>query len=303
MRLTREELEVFEGRLELWDAQVETAWVVREPTSPVHERPGQALSALAERIAAVRGSPITCYGAMDLLQRDADGRPRRIMQSDQSLYLRPKQAVLPGLRAMVVGEHDVPDVVLEVDHTTDVRRGKLLQYEAWRFPELWVEVPDWAAPSRPRGLAPALTIHVLGEGGYEAAPESRAFPGWTAAEIHRSMNETTPSALTCAVLERVGMRMGADEGTGPDDDPLLRSQRRKGYNIGHAQGYAQGRVALVCGILQSRAIGLSADFVDTLQGTPAFARSSDAAIAAAALASESEADFLRRIRQSGDSEQ
>ena len=50
---------------------------------------------------------------------------------------------------MVVGEHDIPDVVLEVDHTTDVRRGKLLQYEAWGFPELWVEVPDWAASSRP----------------------------------------------------------------------------------------------------------------------------------------------------------
>ena len=73
MRLTHEELEVFDGRLELWDARVETAWVIREPTSPVHERPGQALSALAERIAAVRGSPITCYGAMDLLQRDGDG--------------------------------------------------------------------------------------------------------------------------------------------------------------------------------------------------------------------------------------
>ncbi len=301
--------------MELWDSHAETAWVVREPTSPVHERPGQALSALAERIAAVRGSPITCYGAMDLLQRDGDGTPRRVMQSDQSVYLRPNRAALPGPRAMVVGEHDVPDVVLEVDHTTDVRRGKLLQYEAWEFPELWVEVPDWAASSRPRGLVRGLTIHLLGGNGYEAAPESRAFSGWTATEIHLAMNETTPSALTCAVLERVGMAMGEEEGTGPDDDPLLRSQRRKGYNTGHAQGYAegyaegyggghaQGHAALMCGMLQSRGIEVSAGLADTLRRSSVFVGLSDAAVAAAALTSESEEDFLRRIRQLGDSKE
>ena len=222
------------------------------------------------------------------------------MQSDQSAYLRPHRAVLPGFRAMVVGEHDVPDVVLEVDHTTDVRRGKLLQYEAWGFPELWVEVPDRAASSRPRGLVPGLTIYRLGENGYGVARASGAFSGWTAVEIHLSMNETTPSARTCAVLERVGMAMGADEGTGPDDDPLLRSQRRKGYSIGHAQGYAEGRgdgrAALARGMLQSRGIEVSADFAAALQEMGDFAGSPDAAIAAAALASESEADFLRRIR-------
>ena len=36
---------------------------------------------------------------------------------------------------MVVGEHDFPDVVLEVDRTTDVRRWKLGMYESWGFPE------------------------------------------------------------------------------------------------------------------------------------------------------------------------
>ena len=240
VRLTRDELDAFEGRLELWDARAETAWMVRDPTSPAHEQPGHALPALVQLIASVRGSPIKCYGAMDLLQRDGGGAPRRIMQADQSVYLRPKRAVLPGADAMVVGEHDPPDVVLEVDHTTDVRRGKLLQYEAWEFPELWIEVPDRAALSRPRRLAPGLTIHVLGEGGYETVSESRAFPGWTAAEIHLAMNETTLSAHTSAILERVGMAMGAAEGTGPDDDPLLRSQRRKGYNMGRAQGHAEG---------------------------------------------------------------
>lgn len=71
--MTREEFDVFEGRLELWDALAETAWVLRDIPSPVHERPRQALTALAERIAAVRGSPIVCYGATGLLQ----GRGRR----------------------------------------------------------------------------------------------------------------------------------------------------------------------------------------------------------------------------------
>ena len=196
MRLTRDEIDAFEGRLEFWDARAETAWVIREPTSPVHESPAHGLVALVERIAAARGSPIKCYGAMALMQRDADGAPRRIMQADQSVYLRPKWVVLPGPRAMIVGEHALPNVALEVDHTTDVRRGKLLQYEAWEFPEVWVEVPDWSPPSRPRGLVPGLTIHVLEGGGYETSGESRAFPGWTAAEIHAAMNETTPSART-----------------------------------------------------------------------------------------------------------
>ena len=90
---------------------------------------------------------------MDLLLRDASGEPRRIMQADESVYLHPAQARLPGPAAMVVGEDDFPDVVLEVDHTTDVRRGKLPLYESWGFPEVWVDVPDAPSPSRARGGA------------------------------------------------------------------------------------------------------------------------------------------------------
>ncbi len=289
MRLTRDEIDAFEGRLEFWDARAETAWVVREPPSPVHESPAHALAALAERIATARGSPIKCYGAMALMQRDADGAPRRIMQADQSVYLRPKRVVLPGPRAMIVDDHALPDVVLEVDHTTDVRRGKLLQYEAWEFPEVWVEVPDWSAPSRPRGLVPGLTIHVLERGAYETSVESRAFPGWTAAEIHAAMNETTPAARTYGVLERVGMLLGAREGTGPDDDPLLRSQR--------LQSRAEALAAMAREMLRLRGIEVSAGFAASLTESPAFARLSEAAIVAAAHASDSEVDFLLRIRQ------
>ena len=122
IRLPREELELYDGRLEFWDGATETAWVC-EPNSPYHEKPGGALPSLVERIAQVRGSPITCYGSMDLMVRNEGGLAWRILQADQSVYLHPGRARLPGAVAMEVGEHDLPDVVLEVDHTTDVYRG------------------------------------------------------------------------------------------------------------------------------------------------------------------------------------
>ena len=242
VRLPRSRIDRFEGRLEYWDAATETAWIC-EPTTPYHERPSRLVTRLAELIARVRGSPIECYGSMDLLLRDADGEPRRIMQADESVYLHPARARLPGPAAMVVGEDDFPDVVLEVDHTTDARRGKLALYESWGFPEVWVEVPDAPSPSRARGRRPGLTIHLLEHGRYRVAAASGAFPGWRADEIHVALNEPTPSARTSAVVERVGTALGAREGTGPDDDPLLRSQRRQGFEHGHAKGRAAGHAA------------------------------------------------------------
>ncbi|MDE0229892.1 MAG: Uma2 family endonuclease, partial [Spirochaetaceae bacterium] len=234
VRITRAEIAECERRIEYWDAATETAWIC-EPTTSYHERPARLLTRLAEVIARVRGSHIECYGSMDLLLRDERGEPQRIMQADESLYLHPAHARLPGA-AMVVGEHDFPDVVLEVDHSTDARRGKLALYESWGFPEVWVDVPDAPSPSRPRARRPGLTIHLLEDGCYRVAAESRAFPGWTAAEIHEALNEAEPSARTSAVLERVGELLGAREGTGPDDDPLLRSQRRRGFERGRAEG-------------------------------------------------------------------
>ena len=307
--MTSEEVVNFEGRLEFWDAKTATAWMVREPTSPYHERPSQKLSALGERIAAVRGSPIECYGAMDLLVRDRDGKPKRIMQADQSAYLHPGQANLPGISAMVIGENDFPDVVLEVDHTTDVRRGKLKLYESWGFPEVWVEVPDTRAPSRPRSRLPGLTVHVLQDGAYRQSPTSRAFPSWTAEEIHAAMNEAAPSAETCAVLERVGLALGARQGTGPDDDPLMRSLRRQGFEHGRARGLAEGRseglsegrmrgkdearAEMARQILLSRGIEVSGELSAALSLLGGL---SEQAVVAAALACASEADFLMRLR-------
>ena len=225
--ITREDIATWEGRFEYWDGDTETAWVVSEPTSATHEQPGARLAGLSHVIAGVRGAPIECYGTMDLLLRDEYGERRRIMQADQSVYLHPWRARLPT-DAMEIGRHDRPDVVLEVDHTTDVRRGKLGLYESWGFPEVWVDVPEAGyAVRRPAGLSPGLTIHRLERGGYVTATHSRAFPGWSAAEIHTALNEEVLSVETSRVLRRVGRALGTREGTSPDDTPWLRMERQE----------------------------------------------------------------------------
>ena len=188
----------------------------------------------------MRGSPIECFGAMDLELLDEHGERRRILQADQSVYLSPGRSRLPDARGMVVGEHDFPDMVLEVDHTTDVRRGKLWFYEEWGFPEVWVAVPERESPSRPAGRRPGLTIHLLEGGAYGTARESRAFPGWTANEIHMALNEPVRSAVTSRVLDRVGRALGARDGTGPDDTLWLRAHREEGRARGWAEGTGQG---------------------------------------------------------------
>ena len=243
--LERAELSTWDGRFEYWDGDTETAWVVSEPTSATHEQPSQRLAGLGHVIAGVRGSPIECYGTMDLLLRDERGWKWRIMQADQSLYLHPRRARLP-VDAMEIGKHDRPDVVLEVDHTTDVRRGKLWLYEEWGFPEVWVDVPEARyAAGRPAGLVPGLTVYLLEDGAYRAAARSRAFPGWTAAEIHAALGDVALSAETHRVLRRVGRTLGAREGTGPDDTPWPRMERQESRREGYARGRVEGERALL----------------------------------------------------------
>ena len=322
----------YDGRLEVWDAESRTAWMVREPTSPTHENPSHGLAGLVALIAAVRGSSIKCYGSMDLLRRDARGEPRRIMQADQTVYLYPRRAELLGASAMVVGRHNYPDVVLEVDHTTDVRRGKLKLYESWGFPEVWVEVPEHRVASRPRGLVPGLTIHLLEDGVYRESPESLAFPGWRAEAIHEAMNEAERSVRTNEILEGLGRRLGSRDGTGPDDDALLRSLRgqsraeglaegehkgraegekkgrtkglaegrRKGRAEGKAEGLAEGEkrgradtlARVARRMLRSRGVEVSEGFL----ADPVFAASSEDAVFEAAMACADEAQFLATLR-------
>lgn len=299
MRMSRADLERFEGRLEFWDARTELA-VVCEPPAPAlaHEFPAQRLSKLATLIAAARGSPIEMFGAACLLQRAGNGEWRRIMQADQTVYLNPAAHVPAHGNQIRVGEDRLPDVVLEVDNTTDVRRGKLYLYESWGFPEVWVEVPDKPARSRPKSLRPGLTIHAMERGRFVEAPVSRAFPGWTAEEIHRAMNEPALSADSVAALRRVGRRMGATDGTGPDDDPFLDAERRESRLEGRLEGRAQGRAETLRGALkqvfEARGISISwtlrNEWPVEIEGAPV------EQLMRAALECRSEADFLERLR-------
>ena len=296
--LSREEFANYDDRIEYWDARSGTAWVVADKYG-VHEGTSRRLPHLAERIASVRGTPIVSYGSVTLLVRDADGRAQRAMEADETLYLHPTRAATP-VKSLIIGENDFPDVVLEVDHTTDVRPGKLILYEAWGFPELWVVVPPGATRRRPAGV----TIHRLLDGRYRSVRASGAFPGWTAKEIHAALTEPVSSAATYRVLERVGRTLGEREGTGPDDDPLWRmlGERKlaEGIAQGRAEGVAQGRAeelaATVRSLLQARGKRVSDAFTDR---APALVDTPRDAVTAAALAADDEADFWRRLGHQG----
>ena len=298
--LLRDRLEDYEGRIEYWEARTETAWVVAEPVGGVHEGTSRRLPHLVERIAMVRGAPIASFGSVDLLVRDAEGKPDRMMQADETVYLHPERAVTPE-GSLVIGEHDQPDVALEVDHTTDVRPGKLRLYEAWGFPELWVVVPPAGATRRkPAGV----TIHRMLGGRYQSVPASVALPGWTAAEIHAGLTEPV-TAQTYDALARVGRALGAREGTGPDDDPMLRALGKqtlaRGLAEGHSRGLAEGRAeglaegraqalaAAVRSILEARGLSFADEVSAAVVDVPR-----NAVVAAAVTCTDAE-DFRRRL--------
>ena len=282
IRIPREDIADYEGRLEYWDADTEIAWTAREPTSIYHELPGQRLARLTERVAAVRGAPIESYGSGDLLVRDDRGERHRIMQADQVLYLHPNRVRQLG-HAIEVGHDDLPDVVLEVDLTTDVRPRKMGLYQEWGFAELWVEVPENRAPSWPN-RKPGTTIRVLGPEGYEETPESRAFPTWTATEIHTALNENALTASTVDVLRRIGRRLGEEGGTSAEDDPLLRIERERSRR--------ESRLEILTETLAARGIATSnrlAANVGVIASVPG------RVLMRAALACRNEDDFLRRL--------
>ena len=291
--LRRRDLDTWDGRFEYWDGATETAWVVRDPTGLAHEQPAERLVELCTHIATVRGAPIGCYGTTDLELRDEHGRREKILRADQLAYLYPKRARLPEGGGIVIGEHDLPDVILEVDYTTDVRPWKLGRYESWGFPEVWVEVPGRWSGGRRRGRSPDLTIHVLEGGRYRESRESRAFPGWPAHAIHDALNEVELTEWTYARLKSVGRRLGERDGTGPDDHPFLRSFRDESRSEGLAAGRTEGRAKTVRELLRLRGIAVSEAFPANV---PGFAEAPEEVAAAATLACESEEDFRARIR-------
>ncbi len=276
--LSVDEIESYDDRIEYWDGRAGMAWRVREAFS-WHEQPGQRLAMLASRMASVRGAPIECFGSTSLARLDAAGRLQQILQADNVVYLRPAEWKMRGRVNVDTGP--LPDVVLEVDHTTDARRWKLGKYQQWGFPEIWVLVP-----SKRSARAPGLAIHVRDAEGYRQAAESAAFVGWTAAEIHRALTEEPLSAAAWRALERVGRVLGERAGTRPEDDPLTRSLQ--------ARAEARVRAAAVVAASQARGIDVPADVatdVDLLAG-----RSIETAMAVAVACSDA-ADFRRRIRR------
>ena len=284
--LPASEIDHYEGRLEFWDARTATAWKVSEPTSIQHEEPSRRLVEMATRVSVLRGSRIVSFGAADLVRLDRAGRKRWLMQADEVLYLHPDRT-RPYGRAIDVDLGPLPDVVLEVDHTTDVRRRKLGIYRECGFPEIWVLVP-WEESMR----TPGMTIHVRREDGYREEAESRAFPGWAAEDIHRALTEDPLSDEAWRALERVALEMGAREGTEPEDDPVARSVSATARARGHADGRSLGRLEAVSATLRARGIEVAGDFA---RDGRLLAGHSVESLMAAALACTDEADFRRRI--------
>ena len=232
----------YDGRYEYWEAGV--AWELRD-VSPKHEHPSARLAELVGDIAKMRGRPIAMFGTADLQERGADGSRIRAVEADELIYLD-YHYLVPDV--FVVGETSLPDVVFEVDLTTDIRDRKLDVYAAWGVQELWVEVPDAEAPSKRK--QPGLTIHLLDEGDFREVAESVAFPTLSAREIHVALNEASTSAATVDTVRRVGGIMGQRTGTGPEDDPFLGVERR----LSRREGRRDERMSMLEGLLETRGI-------------------------------------------------
>ena len=303
MRIPSDQISDYEGRYEVWEEETETAWMVREPTTPYHERPSRELVQSVRLIAALRGVPINGFGAGDIVVRSPQGKRLRILQADEMLHLRPEEAQAIGHAVQayerVGGERHpqsdpLPEVVLEVDLTTDVRRGKLGLYESCGFPEIWVEVPERRLPNSPKGAVPGLTIYVNGRNGFREAEQSVAFPSWTAAEIHWAINESSLSPETTAALRRVGGLMAERDGGGPD--LFLRLEREESRVAGVMAGVRKAFEFMA--VLESRGFVRSTAL---LERTGLISRIDEAELMRMAMNSCDENDLLERMDAAGPS--
>ena len=285
--LSAREIADCEDRYEYWDAATETAWELRD-VSARHEEPRTRLVEFVKDIGKMRGRPIAMYGTADLQERRADGTRVQAAQADELIYLDRRDH---PPRVIVVGDFPLPDVVFEVDLTTDVRDRKLDVYASWGVPELWVEVPDADMPGKRK--RPGLTIHVLDDGDYRQRAESEAFPTLSAPEIHRALNEPWTSTMTVATLRRVGEAMGRLTGTGPDDDPFLGAERQTSRQAGFREGLRRERLATVERLLAARGIPVAGQLGDA---SDRIAEMPHEAMIEAALEAHDLAGFLRRIR-------
>ena len=232
-----------------------------------------------------------CFGSADLVRLDAAGRKRWLMQADEVLYLHPDRVRLQG-PAIDVDADPLPDVVLEVDHTTDVRRRKLgISTRRADSPRsgCWCH-------GRHRCARPGWPSTCAGSDGYREEASSRAFPGWKAEEIHLALTEAPLSEAAWRALERTALAMGAREGTRPEDDPLIRSVSlkadAKGYVRGREEGQREMLAANVFAVLKARGIEAALHLPEHRE---LFSGHSGEALMAAALACTGDADFRQRI--------
>ena len=284
--LPASELDRYERRLEFWDGATETAW--RIPDTPIqHEGPSRQFVQMTTQVEMLRGSTIGHFGSSDLVRFDATGRKRWLMQADEMLYLHPERWRRLQGPAIDVDADPLPDVVLEVDHTTDVRRRKLDIYKESGFPEIWVLVP-WESSAR----TPGLTIHVCHGEEYWEKAASRAFSGWRAEEIYRALTESPLSETAWHALARVAL--GALKGTKPEDDPLMASVLARPWAKGYREGLVQGRIEAVAQVLEARGIEAA---LDATEDRELLGSLTDDALAAAALSCTDAADFRRRLRR------
>ena len=295
--LSAAEMEDYDGHYEYWEAGV--AWELPE-ISPRHVRPIARLAELTGDIAKMRGMPIVRFGKSDLQERGTGGTPIRAAQADELIFLDYRYAV-PDM--FVVGEFPLPDVVFEVDLTTDIRDRKLDVYGTWGVPELWVEVPDADLPGKRK--RPGLTIHLLKDGRFHECDESAAFPTLTAREIHAALNEPSTSTATVYTARRVGGVMGRRTGTGPEDDPFLSVERRLSRREGQREGRHEARhggphegrrderMCFLESVLGARGIRVTPQFHAEADRIAALPRDP---VVRAALESTDLDDFLRRIR-------
>ena len=93
-----------------------------------------------------------------------------------------------------------------------------------------------------------------------------------------------------AALRRIGRTLGAASGTGPDDDPLLRTERRES----RAEGRLETRRDAVLQVMQSRGMSVSAALPRRLAE---FTSVPTAALVQAALQCRDEDDLLRSLRR------
>ena len=212
VRLPREELELYDGRLEFWDGATGTAWVC-EPNSPLPREAGG-------RVAQPGGThrPGTRL-AHHLLRLDGpDGAQRGGACRGASCRRTSRCTCIPdgrGCRGRWRWRWGSTTCRTWCWRWTTprtctggscgcTRRGGSRRC-GWRCRTIGRRA-DRSVGAR------GLTIHVLEDGVYRESPESRAFPGWSAEELHVAFNERVRSERTCEVLERVGSALGGAGG-------------------------------------------------------------------------------------------